>query len=79
MKPAVASTVAGDGVLDEVEALLFDAAAAAQRVLLIGEAHQGFWDFEDCADLLAGFFQDLRQKKKQARTAERWPSPVEGA
>src|SRR5215467_13829462 len=34
---------------------------------------------QDCAGLLAGFFQDLRQKKKHVRTAERWPSPVEGA
>ena len=34
---------------------------------------------QDCAKLLAGFFQNLRQKKKQARTAERWPSSVEGA
>ena len=32
-----------------------------------------------CAELLANFFDDLRQKKKQARIAERWPSPVEGA
>jgi tRNA(adenine34) deaminase len=32
-----------------------------------------------CAELLASFFDDLRQKKKQARIAERWPSPVEGA
>jgi tRNA(adenine34) deaminase len=34
---------------------------------------------QKCAELLANFFDDLRRKKKQARIAERWPSPVEGA
>ena len=34
---------------------------------------------QECAALLASFFGDLRKKKKRARIAERWPSPVEGA
>ena len=33
----------------------------------------------ECATLLENFFSALRQRKKQARIAERWPSPVEGA
>ena len=33
----------------------------------------------DCAGLLQNFFTKLRERKKQARIAERWPSPVEGA
>jgi tRNA(adenine34) deaminase len=32
-----------------------------------------------CAKLLEGFFTELRTRKKQIRTAERWPSLVEGA
>ncbi|MGE5303411.1 MAG: tRNA adenosine(34) deaminase TadA [Alphaproteobacteria bacterium] len=34
---------------------------------------------ERCALLLEDFFTKLRTRKKQLRTAERWPSPVEGA
>ena len=34
---------------------------------------------EESAALLAEFFSQLRTKKRHARNAERWPSPVEGA
>lgn len=33
----------------------------------------------DCAAILGEFFQRLRQRKRSAQKAERWPSPVEGA
>jgi tRNA(adenine34) deaminase len=33
----------------------------------------------ESATLLENFFSALRDRKKQARIAERWPSPVEGA
>jgi tRNA(adenine34) deaminase len=32
-----------------------------------------------CAELLEEFFTRLREKKRQEKTAERWPSPAEGA
>ena len=34
---------------------------------------------QESAALLAQFFSQLRTKKRHARKAERWPSPVEGA
>jgi tRNA(adenine34) deaminase len=34
---------------------------------------------DQCTVLLEDFFSELRTRKKQNRTAERWPSPVEGA
>src|SRR6266849_337524 len=34
---------------------------------------------QQCAAVLENFFGDLRERKKRARVAERWPSPVEGA
>jgi len=33
----------------------------------------------DCAKLLEDFFIRVRERKRDARKAERWPSPVEGA
>ncbi len=33
----------------------------------------------EAAALLADFFQRLRERKRDAQKAERWPSPVEGA
>ena len=33
---------------------------------------------QECAALLENFFRDLRERKKLARFAERWSSPVEG-
>ena len=32
-----------------------------------------------CSDILAEFFERLRQRKQETQKAERWPSPVEGA
>ena len=34
---------------------------------------------DECALLLKDFFSQLRTRKQQINTAERWPSPVEGA
>jgi tRNA(adenine34) deaminase len=34
---------------------------------------------DESAALLADFFAQLRQQKRDTRKAERWPSPVEGA
>ena len=34
---------------------------------------------QQCATLLEDFFSELRSRKKETHTAERWPSPVEGA
>ena len=34
---------------------------------------------EDCASLLTDFFGRLREKKRDVRNTERWPSPAEGA
>ncbi|HEY7164516.1 MAG TPA: tRNA adenosine(34) deaminase TadA [Candidatus Binatia bacterium] len=34
---------------------------------------------DECAALLSDFFTELRERKKETRLAERWPSPVEGA
>ena len=33
----------------------------------------------EAAAMLAGFFQRLRERKRNSQKAERWPSPVEGA
>ena len=33
----------------------------------------------ECAEILDEFFARLRKKKRAAKRAERWPSPVEGA
>jgi tRNA(adenine34) deaminase len=34
---------------------------------------------EECATVLAEFFNCLREKKRNSQDAERWPSPAEGA
>ena len=34
---------------------------------------------QEAAAMLAEFFSQLRQKKRNAQNTERWPSPVEGA
>jgi tRNA(adenine34) deaminase len=34
---------------------------------------------QDCARILEDFFARLRERKRDATKAERWPSPVEGA
>ena len=34
---------------------------------------------DECSAVLTKFFNDLRRKKRDLKTAERWPSPVEGA
>jgi len=34
---------------------------------------------EKCGAVLSDFFSELRERKKETRLAERWPSPVEGA